>query len=182
MSSNTNKRSLIRTIFTANGGCGCNKPKLSDIFQPKPKSKIPNHQNPNPTTYHHSSSSSDYTCSTTFSLNNIGTSSPHCSSSEPEKNPPPPPHLCSKMVSPCSKISDSVAVVKESDDPYLDFKNSMLQMISEREIYSKADLEELLSCFLQLNSPTHHEIIVRVFTEIWNGIGQTQTQIESNSL
>lgn len=69
------------------------------------------------------------------------------------------------------KISgETVAVEKDSDDPYLDFRHSMLQMILENEIYSKEDLRELLNCFLQLNSPCHHGIIVRAFTEIWNGV------------
>ncbi|OMO82531.1 hypothetical protein CCACVL1_11933 [Corchorus capsularis] len=65
---------------------------------------------------------------------------------------------------------ESLAVEKDSDDPYLDFRHSMLQMILENEIYSKDDLRELLNCFLQLNSPYHHGIIVRAFTEIWNGV------------
>lgn len=65
---------------------------------------------------------------------------------------------------------ESIAVEKDSDDPYLDFRQSMLQMILENEIYSKDDLRELLNCFLQLNSPYHHGIIVRAFTEIWNGV------------
>lgn len=65
---------------------------------------------------------------------------------------------------------ESVAVEKDSDDPYLDFRQSMLQMILEKEIYSKDDLKELLHCFLQLNSPYYHGIIVRAFTEIWNGV------------
>ena len=47
----------------------------------------------------------------------------------------------------------SVAVEKDSDDPYLDFRHSMLQMILEKQIYSKDDLRQLLDCFLQLNSP-----------------------------
>lgn len=63
-----------------------------------------------------------------------------------------------------------MAVEKDSDDPYLDFRQSMLQMILENEIYSKDDLKELLNCFLQLNSPYYHGIIVRAFTEIWNGV------------
>ncbi|KAF3442718.1 hypothetical protein FNV43_RR16635 [Rhamnella rubrinervis] len=68
------------------------------------------------------------------------------------------------------ELAESVAVEKDSDDPYLDFRHSMLQMILENEIYSKDDLRQLLNCFLQLNSPCHHGIIVRAFTEIWNGV------------
>ncbi|KHN08721.1 hypothetical protein glysoja_037043 [Glycine soja] len=69
-----------------------------------------------------------------------------------------------------SNYGRGVAVEKDSDDPYLDFRHSMLQMILENEIYSKEDLRELLNCFLQLNSPDHHGVIVRAFTEIWNGV------------
>ncbi|KAM3288331.1 transcription repressor OFP6-like [Capsicum chacoense] len=65
-------------------------------------------------------------------------------------------------------IGESVAVEKDSDDPYVDFRQSMLQMILEKEIYSKDELRELLNCFLQLNSPYYHGIIVRAFTEIWH--------------
>nr|GMC82501.1 transcription repressor OFP6-like [Ipomoea batatas]GMC89402.1 transcription repressor OFP6-like [Ipomoea batatas] len=65
---------------------------------------------------------------------------------------------------------ESVAVEKDSDDPYLDFWHSMLQMILEKNIYSKDDLKELLNCFLQLNSPYYHGVIVRAFREIWNDV------------
>ncbi|KAG6433890.1 hypothetical protein SASPL_105509 [Salvia splendens] len=64
----------------------------------------------------------------------------------------------------------SVAVEKESDDPYLDFRQSMLQMILEKDIYAKEELKHLLNCFLQLNSPYYHRTIVRAFTDIWNGL------------
>ncbi|KAH6798904.1 ovate family protein 6 [Perilla frutescens var. frutescens] len=69
---------------------------------------------------------------------------------------------------------ESVAVEKDSDDPYLDFRRSMLQMILEKELYSKDELKELLNCFLQLNSPYYHGVIVRAFTEIWNGVGSVR--------
>ncbi|XP_057483051.1 transcription repressor OFP6-like [Actinidia eriantha] len=160
----SNKRSLLRNIFRANG-CGCGKTKPSDVFNPKPKPKIPHTHDQNPSIHlsHDSSSSSwdkggdDHSLtSTTFSLN-IDNTTPHCP----------------KMLSPCPKISNSVAVVKDSDDPYQDFRRSMLQMILEREIYSKDDLQELLNCFLRLNSPCHHEIIVQAFSEIWNGVVST---------
>ncbi|KAI4310590.1 hypothetical protein MLD38_035559 [Melastoma candidum] len=63
-----------------------------------------------------------------------------------------------------------IAVEKDSRDPYFDFRHSMLQMIISNEIYSREDLRELLSCFLQLNSPRNHGVIVRAFTEICNGV------------
>ncbi|KAM3398046.1 hypothetical protein P3S68_001560 [Capsicum galapagoense] len=68
----------------------------------------------------------------------------------------------------CPKTSNTLAVVINSDDPFQDFKKSMLQMISEKEIYSSEDLEELLNYFLKLNSPSHHYIIIQAFMEILN--------------
>ncbi|XP_010426869.1 PREDICTED: transcription repressor OFP6-like [Camelina sativa] len=64
----------------------------------------------------------------------------------------------------------AVAVEKDSDDPYLDFRQSMLQMILENHIYTKDELRELLQCFLSINSHYHHGIIVRAFSEIWEDV------------
>ncbi|KAJ0815860.1 putative transcription factor OFP family [Helianthus annuus] len=64
-------------------------------------------------------------------------------------------------------VKDSVAVVKKSNDPHEDFRVSMLEMIVERQIFGEEDLENLLKCFLSLNSEEHHRVICQVFTEIW---------------
>ncbi|OWM73617.1 hypothetical protein CDL15_Pgr026716 [Punica granatum] len=80
------------------------------------------------------------------------------------------PRVTTRVVSPCRKITNSVAFVKDSEDPYRDFRRSMLQMIFDREIKSREDLQELLNCFLQLNSPSHHDAIIQAFTEIWNSV------------
>ncbi|XWS73855.1 hypothetical protein CRYUN_Cryun02cG0165100 [Craigia yunnanensis] len=74
------------------------------------------------------------------------------------------------MLSPCPKTIDNIAVVKNSNDPYQDFRHSMLQMIMEKQIYSKDDLQKLLQCFLELNLPCHHDVIVKAFMEIWNQV------------
>ncbi|XP_061343823.1 transcription repressor OFP8 [Gastrolobium bilobum] len=68
------------------------------------------------------------------------------------------------------KVKDTFAVVKRSSDPYNDFRTSMVEMIVEKQIFSPADLENLLQCFLSLNSDHHHKIIVEVFTEIWEAL------------
>ncbi|KAK8547183.1 hypothetical protein V6N13_097901 [Hibiscus sabdariffa] len=65
------------------------------------------------------------------------------------------------------EVKDSFAVVKSSSDPYNDFRTSMVEMIVERQLFAAEDLEQLLQCFLSLNSHHHHYIIVEVFTEIW---------------
>ncbi|XP_038879908.1 transcription repressor OFP8-like [Benincasa hispida] len=68
------------------------------------------------------------------------------------------------------KVKDSFAVVKKSSDPYNDFRTSMLEMIVEKQIFSAKDLEQLLQCFLSLNSHHHHNVILEVFTEIWEAL------------
>ncbi|KAJ8637618.1 hypothetical protein MRB53_011885 [Persea americana] len=68
------------------------------------------------------------------------------------------------------KVRESVAVVKISRDPYGDFRSSMVEMIMEKEIFAPEDLEQLLHCFLSLNATRHHQIIVEVFSEIWQAL------------
>ncbi|GAB4852584.1 hypothetical protein Ancab_016798 [Ancistrocladus abbreviatus] len=65
------------------------------------------------------------------------------------------------------KVKDAFAVVKRSSDPYNDFRTSMVEMIIERQIFGAQELEQLLQCFLILNSAHHHRVIVEVFAEIW---------------
>ncbi|CAO2841948.1 unnamed protein product [Amaranthus hypochondriacus] len=65
---------------------------------------------------------------------------------------------------------DTYAVVKSSSDPYNDFRTSMEEMIIEKQIFGVKELEELLHCFLSLNSPYHHCVILQVFTEIWDSL------------
>ncbi|KAL8211354.1 hypothetical protein R6Q57_005791 [Mikania cordata] len=144
-----NKKKLIPTTTAVSVGCGshCRKINLSTIFHPKPsKHKTNRNRNRNPDReyhnlhQHHESSFSEKTV---------------VSSSRSEKG--------------FGWLGgNSLAVEKDSSDPYVDFKESMLQMIMEEEIYEKDDLRELLNCFLQLNLPYYHPIILRAFTEIWN--------------
>lgn len=65
------------------------------------------------------------------------------------------------------RVEESVAVVKKSQNPHRDFKRSMLEMILERQIFEAEDLEELLLCFLSLNSRQYHGVIVQAFSEVW---------------
>ncbi|KAL0923572.1 hypothetical protein M5K25_007634 [Dendrobium thyrsiflorum] len=68
------------------------------------------------------------------------------------------------------RVAESVAVTKDSADPLGDFRQSMLQMIVEKEIVGEQELRELLLRFLALNSPRYHGIILRAFGEIWNEV------------
>ncbi|XP_022965903.1 transcription repressor OFP8-like [Cucurbita maxima] len=65
------------------------------------------------------------------------------------------------------KVKDGFfAVVENSSDPYKDFKASMAEMVIEREIFGGKELEELLLCFISLNSRHYHRIIFEVYWEI----------------
>ncbi|GMI96027.1 ARABIDOPSIS THALIANA OVATE FAMILY PROTEIN 3, ovate family protein 3 [Hibiscus trionum] len=66
-----------------------------------------------------------------------------------------------------SSLSGSFAVVKSSSDPQRDFRESMVEMIMENNIRESKDLEDLLACYLSLNSNEHHDVIVKVFKQIW---------------
>lgn len=71
---------------------------------------------------------------------------------------------------PCTlegKVRESFAVVKKSENPHEDFKRSMMEMIVEKQMFEVNDLEQLLQCFLSLNSRQYHGIIVEAFSEIW---------------
>ncbi|XP_075498917.1 uncharacterized protein LOC142537250 [Primulina tabacum] len=167
----------LKSIFTPHGDCGCG-PNATDIIEPKPKLKSTS-SDQKPSRCPSSSNSSweihgglksitdgDEDCtSTTVSLDIDIDNSPPLYFPETDKNHP----KVSKTVSSCPKIHDCFAVVKDSDDPYQDFSQSMLQMIFENEIYSRRDLQQLLDCFLQLNSPQHHETILQAFMEICSG-------------
>ncbi|KAK8571440.1 hypothetical protein V6N12_027529 [Hibiscus sabdariffa] len=61
----------------------------------------------------------------------------------------------------------SLAVVKSSYDPGRDFRESMVEMIVENKIRTSKELEELLACYLSLNSDEYHELIIQVFKQIW---------------
>ncbi|KAL4572217.1 hypothetical protein LXL04_018987 [Taraxacum kok-saghyz] len=67
-------------------------------------------------------------------------------------------------------VKDSFAVVKKSRNPHEDFRVSMVEMIVEKQIFGAEDLEDLLECFISLNSEEHHKVIFEVFTEIWEAL------------
>ncbi|KAI3984932.1 hypothetical protein MKX01_004700 [Papaver californicum] len=190
--SSSNRRKLLKNTIAVNVGCSCRKLKLADIF--RPSTTRPNRIIKASTTASSSRSTSTInkkkkksdlcnsstsswdkgTGLSTLSLNDdkddsnttFGTTPHYYSEPEPTDYSSDP----DKKVKGFGRINESLAIEKDSDDPYVDFRHSMLQMILEKEIYSRDDLRELLQCFLSLNSPYHHEIIIQVFTEIWNGV------------
>ncbi|KAK3408265.1 transcription repressor OFP6 [Eucalyptus grandis] len=167
----SSRKGLLKTIFTPSLGCGCGKPEPSDAVEPttiQPRrdsssSSFSLHDKlklvkiescPGPSSSFASHTTTTTTTTTTFSLPNAD--------APPNRRPDPE--------APRPIIGNSIAVAKDSDDPYRDFKDSMLQMVLEQGIYSRDGLQELLHCFLKLNSPRYHAVIIRAFTAIWNGV------------
>lgn len=125
-------------MFRPNGiGCGnCGKPKASDVYDPTPKPKI----SPHPKIPNSST---------------ILTTSP---SNDDHR------HVASRSTS--GRVRGSMAVEMKSANPYEDFKHSIIQMIIHNNIYSSSDLRDLLHCFLDLNLPCHHQLILDAFTDV----------------
>ncbi|ONK57493.1 uncharacterized protein A4U43_C09F1070 [Asparagus officinalis] len=142
--SSTRRRFHVKHPVVVDIGCSCRKPKLSSFFNLRRTHKY------YPSVFSPSASSlaTTKTTSSSFSPSNF---------SSPKKK--------KKGV-----VEESIAIEKESSDPYLDFRDSMLHMIVEKEIYNWDELKELLHLFLSLNSPHHHHLILRAFAEIWNGV------------
>ncbi|KAI5410929.1 transcription repressor OFP6 [Lathyrus oleraceus] len=153
MSFNINKKKFLRTLFSSNKSCGCLKIKPSNVLEPSLKPKISIYQNQNK--YPSSATSS----ATTDDDDKVLASSPVCEAKTIH-------HNNNTILKSGTKLIDSIAVEKESKDPYEDFRNSILQMILERKIYAERELEVLLECFLQLNAKCHHQVIVEAFMEI----------------
>lgn len=65
------------------------------------------------------------------------------------------------------RLQQSFAIIKSSSDPQRDFRDSMMEMIVKNNIWSSKDMEELRACYLSLNSNEYHDLIVKVFEQIW---------------
>ncbi|KAG2311185.1 hypothetical protein Bca52824_022742 [Brassica carinata] len=104
-----------------------------------------------------------YTLKTIFMPCGCGSTVPPSSHSHYTPGLPVSPTV---LRSPCPKIDESVAMAKESFNPFEDYKKSMNQMIKEREIQTDDDLKELLRCFLDINPPPQHNLIVRAFVDV----------------
>ncbi|CAN4101105.1 unnamed protein product [Withania somnifera] len=72
-----------------------------------------------------------------------------------------------KKESRSSSTGTSFAIVKASIDPEKDFRESMIEMVVENNIRASKDLENLLACYLSLNSNEYHDLIIKAFEQIW---------------
>ncbi|WOG99034.1 hypothetical protein DCAR_0418380 [Daucus carota subsp. sativus] len=74
--------------------------------------------------------------------------------------------VCRALTTSCAVNEESLMVMKDSQNPQEDFKNSMMEMIREKKMFKAKDLEELLQCLLSLNSRHQHGAIIQAFFEI----------------
>lgn len=63
-------------------------------------------------------------------------------------------------------FKESVALAMESDDPYLDFKKSMEEMVETHEIKDWESLQELLGWYLKMNGKINHGFIIGAFVDL----------------
>ncbi|KAL6005387.1 hypothetical protein ACLOJK_005954 [Asimina triloba] len=79
-----------------------------------------------------------------------------------------------------SPFEESVALAVESDDPYVDFRASMEEMV---EAYGLKDWEwlmELLQWYLNMNGKKAHEYIVGAFVDLLVGIVSTSLECDED--
>ncbi|MCD7447214.1 hypothetical protein HAX54_026333 [Datura stramonium] len=63
-------------------------------------------------------------------------------------------------------FKESVILAMESKDPYLDFKNSMKEMVETQGIKDWVDLQELLAWYLKLNGEVNHGFVLGAFVDL----------------
>lgn len=63
-------------------------------------------------------------------------------------------------------FKESVALALESEDPYLDFKKSMEEMVDTHEIKDWESLQELLGWYLKMNGKINHGFIIGAFVDL----------------
>ncbi|PKU79306.1 transcription repressor OFP8 [Dendrobium catenatum] len=171
--SSSSKRFLLRHPTVVDTGCSCRSSKLSSFFSLSSSSQ--KHMSLK-TPFFSPSSATTTTSQSDFShdapTTHRSSSFDDSQSSSPSPTNFPADYLREKKRGLKKKgvMEQSVAVVKESWNPYLDFRASMMVMIVENEIYAWDNLCDLLNQFLSLNSPDQHRHILRAFAEIWNEV------------
>ncbi|CDY32990.1 BnaA10g11960D [Brassica napus] len=71
------------------------------------------------------------------------------------------------------ETAESFAIVLTSVDPERDFRESMVEMIVENKMKEQKDLEDLLACYLSLNSSEYHDTIIKAFEKTWFHLTQS---------
>jgi len=67
----------------------------------------------------------------------------------------------------CGAFSgDTICAVKLSKDPFSDMRASILEMIQNVGVHDWDEMEELVYCYIALNSPDLHGIIANAFLSL----------------
>ncbi|XP_021715367.1 transcription repressor OFP7-like [Chenopodium quinoa] len=160
-------------------GCGCASTTNSNatyVYEPKPiipkikpRSSIVSSSNDEETYISISPSTSSILSSNWHSCNNENIDKKMITTTTSASAASPSASRRWNMEDQKRQTTDSIsttAVVMESENPYDDFQQSMLEMITENQIFSAEELLQLLHCFLSLNSPAHHHLILCAFFQV----------------
>ncbi|XVF51120.1 hypothetical protein PTKIN_Ptkin04bG0159100 [Pterospermum kingtungense] len=63
-------------------------------------------------------------------------------------------------------FAGTICAVKLSKDPFSDLRESILEMIDHAGIHDWNAMEELVYCYIALNSPDVHQVIVNAFLSL----------------
>ncbi|KAI5648369.1 hypothetical protein M9H77_34374 [Catharanthus roseus] len=72
-------------------------------------------------------------------------------------------------------LKESIVLALESEDPYLDFKSSMAEMVETHGLKDWESLEELLGWYLKMNGKINHGFIVGAFVDLLIGLASSAT-------
>ncbi|XP_050281416.1 transcription repressor OFP13 [Quercus robur] len=70
-------------------------------------------------------------------------------------------------------FKESVVLAMDSDDPYIDFRRSMEEMVETHGLKDWECLEELLGCYLKMNGKKNHGFIVGAFVDLLVSLSST---------
>jgi len=69
----------------------------------------------------------------------------------------------------CGVFADnSICAVLHSNDPFMDLKESIMEMIREVGVCNWKEMEELVYCYIALNSSDVHRFIVDAFLSLFS--------------
>ncbi|KAJ4826832.1 hypothetical protein Tsubulata_023651 [Turnera subulata] len=78
-------------------------------------------------------------------------------------------------------FKESVVLAMESEDPYVDFRRSMEEMVESHGLKDWDCLEELLSWYLKVNGKKNHGYIVGAFVDLLVKMAATSYSADSTS-
>lgn len=79
-----------------------------------------------------------------------------------------------------SPLKESVVLAMESEDPYVDFKSSMQEMVETHGLKDWESLEELLGWYLKMNGKKNHGFIVSAFVDLLLGLVSSSSSSSSS--